>query len=249
MMKTKLDIHNLSVCYPDKNIVKNLTASLEQGDILGLVGSNGCGKTSLLHTLSGVKKCISGRITINGSDIYKDNISYNSQLGYAPERAPLFYEQSPIKYLKYVADLRNISDHNLRIKDLLLKFNLWQYKDKRISQLSKGVRQRINLAQAILHYPNVLLLDEPSSGLDNEEIHKLHSHIIKHSKHMIVILSSHTPHEITSLCNKILLLDSKISKVMNINDALPNIEKQFSQTLFRNDTGNENVSKNSKARA
>jgi ABC-2 type transport system ATP-binding protein len=228
-MDMKLDINNLTVGYVDKDIIKNLNCTLSQGDVLALIGSNGSGKSTLLNTIAGLKQPVSGIIATNSLSITHQRHEYNSCLGYAPERAPLFYEQNITQYLSYVAKIRKFPNPKTRIKNILLKLNLWEQRNERISQLSKGTKQRINLAQSILHYPKILLLDEPSQGLDAQECERLYAHIKKHSQHMLVILATHDQHEVTLLCNKVLLLDSTEPKVMNINDALNNINETFSE--------------------
>lgn len=219
-MSDRLEIKNVSIGYAEKNVIKNLNTFFELGDVIAIVGANGSGKSSLLNTISGLNKPEYGDIKYNGFSIYSCREKYNAYLGYAPDRAPIFYEQSVIKYLKFVAKLRGLSSPNTRIKNVLVKFNLWEVRDEKISRLSKGTKQRINLAQSILCYPKILLLDEPSSGLDTHESERLYNHINKHSRHMIVVIATHDANEVNYLCNKALLLGEKNQDLVNVNDVV-----------------------------
>lgn len=238
-MNDRLEVKNISISYAGKNVIRALNTFFELGDVIAIIGANGSGKSSLLNTISGLNRPVSGDIKYNGLSIYDHREEYNSYLGYAPDKAPIFYEQSVIKYLQFVAKLRRLSAPEARIKNILVKFNLWDVRNDRISRLSKGTKQRINLAQSILCYPKVLLLDEPSSGLDTQESERLYSHINKHSRHMIVVIATHNVVEINSLCNKALLLGEKKQELMNVNDVIKKITLLSETKLINLGVGND----------
>jgi ABC-2 type transport system ATP-binding protein len=239
MMNDILEVKNVSISYAEKSIIKNLNTSFNLGDVVALVGANGSGKSTLLNVLSGVNLPTSGAILYNKYSIYESKLKYNEILGYAPERAPLFYEQNPISYLEFVGKLRKLNNADKRIKDILVEFNLWEVRNTRMSKLSKGTRQRVNLAQSILCFPKVLLLDEPSSGLDLSESERLYNHIRKHKERMLVLIATHNVQEVKELCNKVLLLGSNNQELMSTHDIMDKIDLLSDKVLTNLDPRND----------
>ncbi len=206
---TLLEATELNIQYSNLHGVTNFTVRLKRGEILGLLGPNGAGKTSTLRMLSGTMLADSGSIRVLGKVLSSDDPSTRQHLGYLPERAPLYLSMTVNEYLRWAGSLHLLPENSLdsaidKAKD---RCGLKDYGKRVIKTLSKGIRQRIGIAQAIIHDPQVILLDEPTDGLDPTQIREIRGLIIELGKEAGVILSSHILPEIEACCNKVIIMN------------------------------------------
>ena len=217
-----VEISNISKFYGETRAVVNLSFSLAKGDVLGFLGPNGAGKTTVMRMLTGYIKPDTGRILVQGLDPQRDRVEYRQSIGYLPEKPPLYSELTVGEYLQFVAKLRG-----LRGKELLLAvgesielLGLIKEEDRLISVLSKGFKQRVGLAQAILHKPALLILDEPMTGLDPLQRAGLRETIANLAQGRTVLLSSHILTEVDQIANRFLLVDRGQKKIELDREAL-----------------------------
>ena len=208
MKKTLLQAENLQHHYGANCAVKDMSLSLKQGDILGLLGPNGAGKSTTMKMLCGVLPPHSGQITLNGFDLFEQATQAKQQIGYLPEQPPLYPELSVNEYLIYSAQLRRIkkTEINKAREKAIQRCGLSSVQDKLISQLSKGFQQRVGIAQAIIHNPPIVILDEPTVGLDPIQIREIRQLISELGEQHAVILSTHILPEVQAVCNQVKII-------------------------------------------
>ena len=198
-------IKKLTKKYSKKNALSNISFEIDRGEIIGLLGPNGAGKSTLFKILSGFINDYDGEIKIYDIDIHKNSISAKSKIGYLPEKNPLYDEMYVIEYLEFICKIHKIKDSS--INTIISKVGLKNEKNKLIKNLSKGYKQRVGLAQALIHNPEVIILDEPISGLDPNQIIEIKNLIKNISINKILIISSHIISEIEDICNRIVILN------------------------------------------
>lgn len=203
-----IQVENLSKKYGDKEVVSNISLQLKTGDVLGFIGSNGAGKSTTIRMISGVLPVYSGKILIDGIDIALSPRNAKKRIGYLPENAPLPPNMTVRAFLKYVAAMRGISFFKRKeaIRNAVKSCALEDVLDQEIESLSKGYKRRVCFAQAIIHKPPVLLLDEPTDGLDPNQKREIRNLIQTLSKDTAIIISTHILEEVRSVCSKVLLL-------------------------------------------
>lgn len=208
MSQTILKVKNLTKKYNDFTAVDNLSFEIKQGDIFGFLGHNGAGKTTTINMLTTLIEPTSGTINIDGYDIAKESLKVKSIIGYVPENVQLYDTLSAYENLEFFAKLSNIEKPHNEIIKVLEYLNAIDYKDKKISQLSKGMRQKIGLAQAIIHKPKILFLDEPTSGLDPMGIKELRDIIINlnRAENMTIFMNTHLLWDVSKTCKTIAVL-------------------------------------------
>lgn len=204
-----LDVSNLSRTYGDYKAVDNVSFSIGHGEIVGLLGHNGAGKTTIMKMLSGYLEPNQGQITIDDTDIALEPKKIQQGLGYLPENLPVYQELSVADYLDYAADLKGLTDqtkHN-EIKRAIDATEIGAKLMDPIATLSRGYKQRVGVAQAILGQPKLLILDEPTNGLDPTQTEHMRQLIRDIAKHATVILSTHIMQEVEALCDRVLILN------------------------------------------
>lgn len=221
-----IEISNLTKRYGTLIAVDNLTYTIEKGKIYGLLGSNGAGKTTTMNMITGALAPSSGSITICGNDLATDPVSAKKHIGYLPEIPPLYTDLTVREYLTFVADAKGISKNSIRkaVATVMKQTALTETADRLIGNLSKGYCQRIGIAQAMLGDPEILILDEPTVGLDPRQIVEIRELIRSLTKTHTVILSSHILSEVAELCDTILILSS--GKLVAA-DTLVNLQKMY----------------------
>jgi ABC-2 type transport system ATP-binding protein len=200
--------------YGDIAAVSDVSLNIERGEIVGLLGHNGAGKTTLMKMITGYLEPTSGVITVGGSDVVAERTSVQRQIGYLPENAPLYPEMLVQEYLLMMAELRGVpADRRVKAVSLAVgRTGLGQHLLRPIAQLSKGYRQRVGLAQAIVHEPALLVLDEPTNGLDPVQIQSIRDLIKKLGQTTTIILSTHILQEVEAVCQRVLIMiDGKLS--------------------------------------
>ena len=199
-----LQIINLTKKFGDQIALNSINIKINSNEIIGLLGPNGAGKSTLMKSIVGALKIDEGQIIFNGKDIRENEIEVKKQIGFLPENNPLYSEMYVKEYLSFVADIHQISKP--RIDEVIDLVGITPEKSKKISQLSKGYKQRVGLAQAILHAPDLLILDEPTNGLDPNQIIEIRNVIKEIGKEKTVILSTHIMQEVEALCSRVILI-------------------------------------------
>ena len=203
-----IEVKNLSKKYGDKQAVKNISFKVEQGEILGFLGPNGAGKSTTMNMLTGYISSTSGQVLVDGVDIFEDPKKAKASIGYLPEIPPLYIDMTIDGYLNFVYDLKKCKlPRKAHLKDVCDLCKITHVKDRIIKNLSKGYRQRVGLAQALINNPPVLILDEPTVGLDPNQIIEIRTLIKKLGKKHTVILSSHILPEIQAVCDRIVIIN------------------------------------------
>jgi ABC-2 type transport system ATP-binding protein len=212
-----LQIINLTKKFGEQIALNTINIEINNNEIIGLLGPNGAGKSTLMKSIVGALKIDQGAILFDGKDIRENEIAVKKKMGFLPENNPLYREMYVKEYLNFVAELHQISKE--RIDEVIDLVGITPEKSKKISQLSKGYQQRVGLAQAILHSPDLLILDEPTNGLDPNQIIEIRNVIKQIGKEKTVILSTHIMQEVEALCTRVILIhEGNIIQDTNIED-------------------------------
>jgi ABC-2 type transport system ATP-binding protein len=187
--------------------VDHISLEISSGEIFGFLGPNGAGKTTTMRILTGFMPPTSGRAMIAGFDVVDQSLEVRKRIGYVPETVPLYPDMTVFEYLKFMADLRKLPDAEDRVDDVLEVVHMTDRADGYISNLSKGMRQRVGLGQALLHQPEVLILDEPTIGLDPAQIHDVRTLIQDLGKERTILLSTHILSEAQQVCDRVLIIN------------------------------------------
>ena len=203
-----IEISNLVKKYGDHVAVDNLSLTIEPGKIYGLLGPNGAGKSTTMNILTGYIGATSGTVKINGYDILNQPEEAKKCVGYLPELPPLYMDMTVAEYLKFVAELKKIEKKKRKemINDAMEMTGVSDVSERLIKNLSKGYKQRVGFAQAVLGYPQIIILDEPTVGLDPKQIIEIRELIKKLGENHTVILSSHILTEISAVCDHVFII-------------------------------------------
>ena len=202
-----LSVIDISKNFGDFTAINKLSFEVKVGDVMGFLGPNGAGKTTSMRVITGYLKSDSGNVIINNKDIEIDPIHTKSMIGYLPEGVPLYLDFSPYLYLDYVCQVRNLKNSKAAIKKVINDLQLEEVKDVPIETLSKGFKRRVGIAQALIHNPKLLILDEPTDGLDPLQKFEVRKLIKKLSKTKAIIISTHILDEVPEVCNKCLIIN------------------------------------------
>jgi ABC-2 type transport system ATP-binding protein len=202
-----IQVESLTKDYGPRRAIEDLSFNAEKGEILGFLGPNGAGKTTTMRILTGYMPPTSGRAMVAGFDVVEQSLEVRRRVGYLPETVPLYPDMSVFDYLKFMADLRHLPDAEDRVDDALEMVHMTDRAEGYIGNLSKGMRQRVGLAQALLHSPEVLILDEPTIGLDPAQILEVRNLIRGLGSERTVLLSTHILSEAQQVCNRVLIIN------------------------------------------
>ena len=221
-----IEVRNLTKHYGDKHAVNDISFTVEDGEILGFLGPNGAGKSTTMNMLTGYISSTSGKALINGVDILEDPIKAKSFIGYLPEQPPLYLDMTVKGYLNYIFDLKKCKlPRKAHLKEVMDLTKITDVQERLIKNLSKGYKQRVGLAQALVNNPPVLILDEPTVGLDPKQILEIRTLIKKLGRNHTVILSSHILSEIQAVCDRIIIINHG---VVAAHDTTDNLSKNVS---------------------
>jgi len=203
-----IEVTNLVKRYGDHTAVDHLSFHIEKGKIYGFLGPNGAGKSTTMNMITGYIASTEGKVVIDGHDILEEPEEAKKCIGYLPEQPPLYFDMTVLEYMKFAADLKKIprKERESMIEEVMDMVKITDMKNRLIKNLSKGYRQRVGLAQAILGYPEVIILDEPTVGLDPKQIIEIRSLIKELKKKHTVILSSHILSEVSAVCDYVLII-------------------------------------------
>ena len=204
-----IEVQNLTKRFDTKAAIADVTFSVGQGEVLGFLGPNGAGKTTTMRAITGYLPATEGRITVDGFDVFEKPLEVRRRIGYLPESPPLYLEMTVSGYLRFVAKIKGVprAEMNDEIVRVMDKVNIVDVEDRIIGRLSKGYKQRVGLAQALLNDPPILILDEPTIGLDPKQILEVRELIKEWSGRHTVILSTHILPEVEQTCNRVVIID------------------------------------------
>ncbi len=203
-------VDNIVKDYGDLRAVDGVSFEVRKGDILGFLGPNGAGKSTTMKMIAGFLAPTAGTASVGGFDVQENPLESKSRIGYLPESSPAYPEMTVFEFLTYVAESRGFRSKDEihdRLSDVIVKCHLQQVQGQAIETLSKGYRQRVGVAQAILHDPPVLILDEPTDGLDPNQKHEVRKLIKTMAEDKAIILSTHILEEVEAICNRIIVID------------------------------------------
>lgn len=219
-----ITVEHLTKCYGDFMAVNDLSFEIDEGHVYGFLGPNGAGKSTTMNIMTGCLSATEGHVKINGYDIFEEPEQAKKLIGYLPELPPLYMNETPAEYLKFVGEAKGLKGKELRqqIDEVIEQVKIEHVKNRLISTLSKGYRQRVGIAQALLGNPKVIILDEPTVGLDPIQIIEIRDLIKQLGENHTVILSSHILSEVQAICEKVLIIAK--GKLVAF-DAPQNLEK------------------------
>ncbi len=201
-----ISVQNLVKHYGEVKAVDGVSFTIRKGEITGLLGPNGAGKTTTLRILTGYLQPTSGMVSVDEFLVNENPIEIKKRIGYLPESAPLYPDMMVYDFMQFMAYIRHIYDKE-KVKDVAIQCGITEVMHKNINELSKGYKQRVGLAQAILHDPDILILDEPTNGLDPNQIVEIRDLIKELGKEKTVILSTHILQEVEATCNRVIIID------------------------------------------
>ncbi|MDP1813082.1 MAG: ATP-binding cassette domain-containing protein [Leadbetterella sp.] len=219
-----ISVNQLTKTYGSQTAVNNISFSIEKGQILGFLGPNGAGKSTTMKILAGYISSTSGEAQLDSDVITVDSLITKSKIGYLPEHNPLYLEMYVTEYLSFVGGMFGLKGTVLREKvaKVIEMVGLMPEKHKKIEQLSKGYRQRVGLAQALIHDPEVLILDEPTTGLDPNQLVEIRKLIKEVGKNKTIILSTHIMQEVEAICDRVIIINKGN---LVADDTLENLKK------------------------
>ena len=200
-------VRNLTKVYGKQKAVDSISFEIKEGEIAGFIGPNGAGKSTTMKILTGYIPPTSGEAFINDISIYDDTIEIRKNIGYLPEQNPLYPDMYVREFLEYTASIYKVADKQKEIKKVIEMTGLGIEQHKRIGQLSKGYKQRVGLAQAMIHNPQIMILDEPTTGLDPNQIIEIRNLISEIGKEKTVMLSTHIMQEVEAICDRIIIIN------------------------------------------
>ena len=215
-----VEVRNVVKQYGSQLALDDVSFDIENGQVLGFLGPNGAGKTTMMRIITGIIPVNSGSVHVNGVNVMEDSLGVRARIGYLPENNPLYYDMYVREYLLFVARLYNVKKKRARVEELIGMTGLAGEQHKKITALSKGYRQRVGLAQALVNDPDVLILDEPTGGLDPNQIVEIRNLIANAGRKKTVMLSTHIMQEVEAICDRIIII--KEGRIV-ANDSRENI--------------------------
>lgn len=203
-----ITVKHLTKCYGDFKAVDDLSFEIKEGHVYGFLGPNGAGKSTTMNIMTGCLSATEGEVKIDGYDIFQEPQKAKKRIGYLPELPPLYMNETPMEYLRFVGEAKGLKGQELeeQIEEVISQTRIEEVKNRLIFKLSKGYRQRVGIAQALLGNPKVIILDEPTVGLDPIQIIEIRDLIKQLGKSHTVILSSHILSEVQAICEKVLII-------------------------------------------
>jgi ABC-2 type transport system ATP-binding protein len=203
-----IEINGLTKNYGRHTVVDNLSFRCESGEVLGFLGPNGAGKSTTMKMVTGFVTPSAGTATVCGHDVLTDGLAARRKVGYLPEGAPCYAEMSPGSFLDFIADIRGLTgnERKTRLDEVIERLHLGPVLNQTIDTLSKGFKRRVGLAQAILHDPEVLILDEPTDGLDPNQKHEVRELIRSMSADKLIVISTHILEEVEAVCSRAIII-------------------------------------------
>jgi len=236
-----IEVHNISKSYNDQQALKNVSFKIGNGEIVGFLGPNGAGKSTLMKILTGYITPSEGSAKVEGLDVIDNKIEIQKKIGYLPEHNPLYLEMFVREYLNYSATVHSIDKKE--VEKVIAITGLTPEANKKIGSLSKGFRQRLGLANALLHHPNVLILDEPTTGLDPNQLIEIRELIKSIGKEKTIFLSTHIMQEVEAICDRVIIIkkgeiiaDKKLEDLKSSKEQIIEVEFDYriEEVAFKN---------------
>ena len=202
-----ITIEKVNKFYGKQQALTDVSFSLKKGEVVGFLGPNGAGKSTLMKIITCYLQQDSGKVQVCKLDTLQEDLQVKSRIGYLPENNPLYTDMYIKEYLLFVGDLYKINNLKMRIDEIIQKTGLTPEQGKKISQLSKGYKQRVGLAATLIHNPDILILDEPTTGLDPNQLVEIRNLIKEVGKNKTVLLSTHIMQEVDKICNRLIIIN------------------------------------------
>jgi ABC-2 type transport system ATP-binding protein len=212
--------------YGKQTALDKVDFTINTGEIVGFLGPNGAGKSTMMKIICGYLPSTSGKVHLSGIDVAEDTLNAQAKIGYLPEHNPLYLDMYVKEFLDFIGGIHKVENVSKRIEEVIDLVGLTKEQNKKISQLSKGYRQRVGLAQALFHDPEVLILDEPTTGLDPNQIIEIRSLIKSIGKNKTVMLSTHIMQEVEAICDRAIIINEG---VVVADDSVENLQKLFGE--------------------
>jgi ABC-2 type transport system ATP-binding protein len=233
-----ISVRNITKIYGTQKALDNVSFEIQPGEIVGFLGPNGAGKSTMMKIITGYLPQTSGEVFVTGMQMEENGLELKQKIGYLPEHNPLYLEMYVWEFLEFAAELTHVKNPKQRIQEVISLVGLGKEQNKRIESLSKGYRQRVGLAHAILHDPEVLILDEPTTGLDPNQIVEIRNLIRTIGKNKTVMLSTHIMQEVEAICSRVIIIsDGKIvankpiEQISEVTEGYRVIRVAFSQEV------------------
>lgn len=202
-----IKVSNITKLYGEQKALNDVSFEVNTGDVVGFLGPNGAGKSTMMKIITCYIPQTTGEVKVCGFDVAEQSIDVRKNVGYLPEHNPLYLDMYVKEYLEFIAGLHKLPNVKQRIAEMIEKTGLQVEQKKKIGALSKGYRQRVGLAQALIHDPQVLILDEPTTGLDPNQLVEIRNLIIEAGKHKTVMLSTHIMQEVEAMCDRVIIIN------------------------------------------
>ena len=224
-----ITVNNLTKIYGAQKAVDSISFKINKGEIVGFLGPNGAGKSTTMKMITGYLPSTSGTAEVCDIEVYGNSNETKSKIGYLPEANPLYYDMYVREYLNFITNVHAVKNKKDKIEEVIKTVGLTVEANKKISQLSKGYKQRVGLAAALIHDPEVLILDEPTSGLDPNQIVEIREVIKKLGENKTVLFSSHILQEVQAICDRVIIINKG---TIVADDTLSNLQKGKEDKLF-----------------
>jgi len=221
-------VNNISKLYGTQKALDNVSFNVGSNEIVGFLGPNGAGKSTMMKILTCYIPQTTGTASVCGFDINSQSLDVRRQIGYLPEHNPLYLDMYVKEFLEFIANLHELKNKSARVKEMIALTGLQLEQNKKIGALSKGYRQRVGLAQAMIHDPKVLIMDEPTTGLDPNQLEEIRNLIRELDKHKTVMLSTHIMQEVEAICDKVIIINK--GEIV-ANDETKNLRKHTSKQI------------------
>ncbi len=224
-------VSNISKLYGAQKALDSISFEIKTGEVVGFLGPNGAGKSTMMKILTCFIPQSSGKASVCGFDTEEQSLEVRRQVGYLPEHNPLYHDMYIKEYLEFIAGLHDVKNVKQRIAEMIEMTGLQVEQKKKIGALSKGYRQRVGLAQALIHDPKVLILDEPTTGLDPNQLEEIRNLIIKIGKEKTIMLSTHIMQEVEAVCDRVIIINKGIIVANDETAVLQNTQTKNSQLI------------------
>src|ERR1035437_1003745 len=233
-----IEVSNLTKIYGQQKAIDNISFKIDKAEIVGFLGPNGAGKSTTMKIITGFLEADNGDAFVSGLNVQSDKLETKKRIGYLPEGNPLYYEMYMREYLEFIANVHQVKNIKQRIEEVIALTGLSIESKKKIGQLSKGYKQRVGLAAALIHDPEVLILDEPTNGLDPNQIVEIRDVIKNLGKNKTVLFSSHILQEVEAICDRVIIInkgsivaDDQLSNLQKTNKSSHAVIVQFKEAV------------------
>ena len=233
-----IEISNLTKTYGQQKAIDNISFKINTGEIVGFLGPNGAGKSTTLKIITGFIEADNGTVVIDDVDVNLHPLKAKSKIGYLPEANPLYPDMYIREYLEFIGSIHKVKDLKKRIEEVISITGLQTESNKKISQISKGYKQRVGIAASIIHDPEVLILDEPTSGLDPNQIIEIREVIKRMRENKTILFSSHILQEVEAMCTRVIIInkgkivaDDQLGNLENAGNGMENVIVEFTEEI------------------